>query len=133
MKRQIHTHEVNGLNEVLKINVLDNPGNGGACHVYQIEPVETANESNPSAASRLSQAVCRVKFQDGPILESGVNGISNESLLAIVRDRLECFQAGDFACDENQAALDGVVAAMDALLSRTAKRVIRGVEGQNII
>jgi hypothetical protein len=53
-------------------------------------------------------------------------------LLAVVRDRLECFQRGPFACDTNQQALDHVVAAMESLHSRTKERVVRGVEGTNV-
>jgi hypothetical protein len=119
--RQIKTHEVEGLNEALVIQALDNPGQGNACHEYKIEP------SDPSR----SFACCFVTFQNGPIAEFGVNGISNESLLAIVRDRLEGFQSGAFACAENQIALENVIAAMDSLASRTRQRIDRGVEGTN--
>jgi hypothetical protein len=49
--------------------------------------------------------------------------------LAIVRDRLEAFQAGPFNCRENSDALAGVVHAMDRLNDRTRDRIRRGVEG----
>lgn len=126
IKRKIETHKVNGLNEALEIAVLDEPGQGGACHRYVIyKPLDAFNEelnANPT---------CHIDFQNGPIKEFGVNGISGEALLAIVRDRLECFQRGPFACETNQQALDHVVAAMDALHSRTRERTVRGVEGTN--
>ena len=35
-----------------------------------------------------------IKFQHGPIAEAGVNGLTNEVLLSIVRDRLEGAQEG---------------------------------------
>ena len=124
MSRVIQTHQVNGLNEALLINVLDEPGHGGACHEYQIRRwVRNTGDQHDDAE------LCNIKFQNGPILEHGVNGISNEALLAVVRDRLECFQAGQYSCDTNQQALDHVVAAMEALHSRTRERVERGVEG----
>jgi hypothetical protein len=46
-----------------------------------------------------------------------------------VRDRLECFQAGPYACEENGQALWGVTWAMNKLKARTESRVARGVEG----
>ena len=117
--RTIETHAVNGLNEALTLDVLDEPGQGGACHHYRVSwtPAET----------------CNIHFQNGPIKEFGVNGISGEALLAIVRDRLECFQRGPYVCETNQQALDHVVAAMGALESRTRERVDRGVEGTNVL
>ena len=58
-----------------------------------------------------------------------INGISNESLLAVIRDRLEGFQTGPFACESNLEALRSVIIAMDTLAHRTAERTQRGVEG----
>lgn len=120
MSRRIKTHEVNGLNEALLINVLDEPGHGNACHEYQIRRF-TKDQDDIE--------LCNIQFQKGPIKEHGINGISGEALLAIVRDRLESFQAGLYACEANQAALDHVIAAMESLHSRTRERVERGVEG----
>lgn len=125
--RTITTHAVNGLNEALLIGVLDEPGQGGACHQYQIRK-HVKDEDDATADVELVQ----LHFQNGPIKEFGVNGISGEALLAIVRDRLECFQRGPFACVTNQQALDHVVAAMEALQSRTRERLERGVEGRNV-
>jgi hypothetical protein len=59
----------------------------------------------------------------------GINGISNEVLLAIVRDRLECYQKSKFACDKNGHALVQIIGAMSALAERSAERTSRGVEG----
>lgn len=117
--RELTSHKVNGLNEALRVTVLDEPGPGNGCHDYLINwAVDDAH------GDRL-----RVQFQKGPILESGVNGVSNEALLAIVEDRLAGFQSGPFACADNQEALDAVRAAMLALKRRTQARVERGVEG----
>lgn len=120
--REITTHKVNGLNEALKIEVLDDPGQGNACHAYSITPT-TGNGLG-----------VRIDFQNGPLKETGhPNGLSNEALLAIVRDRLEGFQRGPYACESNQLALDGVIGAMESLHSRTKERMERGVEGTNTI
>jgi hypothetical protein len=75
------------------------------------------------------KACCDVRFQDGPIQETGVNGISNEALLAIVEDRLAGFQSGQYACRENAIALTKIQEAMMWLHKRTRDRAARGVEG----
>jgi hypothetical protein len=121
MTRELTSHKVNGLNEVLKIDVLDEPGQGNACHRYQIAWSEGDDTSSPPR--------CVIEFQNGPIKEFGINGISNEALLAIVEDRLAGFQSGPFACDANQVALEHVRDAMETLHDRTIERVARGVEG----
>lgn len=57
-------------------------------------------------------------------------GVTNEALLAIVKDRLEGFQAGKFPCQENEDALAGVNHALRFLHKRTMDRIERGVENQ---
>lgn len=119
--REITDHKVNGLNEALTITVLDEPGPGGASHHYAIDLFEPV----PGIVPRRYP----ILFQKGPIKEAGVNGISQEALLAIVIDRLRCFQAGAYACTENQLALENCEAALRRLQDRTRARVERGVEG----
>jgi hypothetical protein len=70
-----------------------------------------------------------LNFQNGPIQEVGVNGISIEALLAIVEDRLIGFQSGQFSCREKDVALTKVQEALMWLGKRTRDRVARGVEG----
>ncbi len=74
-----------------------------------------------------------LNFQNGPIQEHGVNGCQNEDLISIVIDRLQGFQSGKFACEENATALTKLEEALTTLQSRTNKRKARGVEGKNII
>lgn len=124
--RQITTHKVNGLNEAIGIEVLDEPGQGNACHEYLIT-LPIPKEDLPNTL--VDRGGFPIRFQNGPILEAGVNGVSNEALLAIVRDRLEGFQSGPYACYENEHALKSVVHAMELLQSRTVARMKRGVEG----
>jgi hypothetical protein len=71
----------------------------------------------------------RLDFQTGPVADMGVNGLTNEVLLAVVADRLQFFQAGQHACSGNAQALDAVRTALDALAARSNHRVERGVEG----
>lgn len=126
MKRELKSHKVNGLNEALTIEVLDEPGQGNACHVYKIHGPRSVDDSG----QQFPDAQC-VKFQNGPIKEFGVNGISGEALLAIVEDRLIGFQSGPFATHENQMALEKTQEAMMWLQKRTLDRLRRGVEGTN--
>ncbi len=70
-----------------------------------------------------------IKFQNKPIKEGGVNGVSIEILLAIAADRLRGFQDGKYSCVENQYALDWIERALRKLHQRTKVREERGVEG----
>jgi hypothetical protein len=133
--RKITSHIVNGLNEALEIQVLDEPGPGGACHQYFVQatgPIVIDPHMEEAERDRVvSKLLSRlyIDFQNGPIAEVGVNGISNEVLLAIVLDRLEGFQSGEYACAENQAAVEAVNDALLWLQKRTRERAARGVEG----
>lgn len=120
--RTITDHKLNGLNEALHINVLDDPGQGGACHEYEIT-------DQPKGGAAANEVRCRISFQNGPIQEAGVNGISGEALLAVVIDRLRSFQAGPYSCRENAIALTSLEEALMWLQKRTRDRMARGVEG----
>lgn len=70
-----------------------------------------------------------IHFQEGPIKESGVNGVCNEDLIAMVITRLEHFQKSEFACRENALAITKLEEALLWLRKRTMGRENRGVEG----
>lgn len=72
-----------------------------------------------------------IQFQNGPIKEFGVNGITQEALIAICIDRLRSFQAGQYSCRENAVALTHLETAQMWLMKRTRDRMARGVEGTN--
>lgn len=175
--RELTAHKVNGLNEALRIFVLDQPGHGGASHEYTILIPYVPQEHDDSAAwaeeirswskwrimgatadvllcvnAERHRAVIQrtmqktgttqkptvyleffdavsMAFQNGPIKESGINGISQEALIAVLIDRLEGFQSGQFKCHDNQVALDSLQNARLWLHKRTMDRVARGVEG----
>lgn len=113
--RLIESHKVNPANDQLTVGVLDGPGPGGANHQYII--------SQPSGPDTY------ISFQNGPINEVGVNGLTHEALLAILIDRMTAFQAGPYACPENADALAALIEAQGAMHSRTRARMARGVEG----
>lgn len=75
----------------------------------------------------------QLQFQPDTIEVLGVQGLTNEVLLAVVQHRLESFQEGPFACKENHAALTLVSAALNELEQRTAARRARGVEGRHVV
>lgn len=130
--RDITTHMVNGCNEALTIRVQDKPGVGGASHLYTVYGFHSL--TNPSKDALCADDTrATILFQNGPIKEAGVNGITQEVLLAICADRLECFQAGPYACEANQLALTHIHAAMALLKQRTRERMARGVEGTHKI
>ena len=123
--RKVTDHEDGGvLNDELHIRVIDPPGCGGASHVYSV-----AYGFNPGTDEAGSQEKCRIEFQNGPVKESGVNGITQEVLLAIVLDRLRSFQAGRYSCRENALAIIKIEEALLWLKKRTSDRLKRGVLG----
>ena len=103
--RKLTDHIVSGDQAVqLQISVIDDPGAGGANHCYAITGF--SHTTNPSAKAQAPEGDCDIiLFQNGPIKEFGVNGVTQEALLAIVIDRLRSFQAGPFSCRENAIAL----------------------------
>jgi hypothetical protein len=128
MPRYITDHKVNPANDVLEIQVRDEPGAGGANHLYAVYGFHTkTNASAPIEAA--DDTALTILFQNGPIAEHGVNGITQEVLLAIVADRLRSFQAGPYASRENAVALTHVETAQLWLHKRTLDRMARGVEG----
>lgn len=116
--RSLNGHRVNPANDTLSINVVDEPGAGGASHHYQVVggTVNTA-----------------IHFQNGPISEAGVNGMTHEVLLEIVADRLRSFQKGPYASRFNALALTSIEEAQNWLHRRTLERMQRGVEGTNAL
>jgi hypothetical protein len=73
-----------------------------------------------------------VHFQEGPILEAGVNGVCNEDLIAMVITRLEHFNESPFRCRENSMAITKLEEALLWLRKRTMGREQRGVEGTHV-
>jgi hypothetical protein len=123
LARSITAHEVPGAASNITVTADErDPANGNASHKYLCQWQE------PDGVA----CYIHVDFQHGPIKENAVNGITNEILIAMVMDRLEGFQAGKFACDENAEALASLTHALSLLQLRTANRVARGVEGKNL-
>lgn len=117
MKEKLHRHEVNNFNRdhvSIEAEGIGDPMNRAT--KYLIKP------SNGGKHTAL-------KFQDGPVTEAGVNGITDEALLAIVLHRLECFQRGAYRCRENAIVITKLEECLMWLRARTEERERRGVEG----
>jgi hypothetical protein len=116
--RNIQDHKTNPANDLIDVLVTDEAGAGGACHKYLV---------------KLPSHNVEINFQNGPIGENGVNGLTHEVLLAIVADRLRSFQQGPYSCKANACALTHIEEAMHWLQSRTIERIRRGVEGTHSV
>jgi len=118
MSHIINDHFCDAADGPVTVAATDEPGNGNANHEYVI---------GVDLASGPSKTI--IRFQDGAIQEVGVNGLTNETLLAIVADRLRGFQSGPYACLENALALKCVNESIQWHHQRTRLRLRRSVEG----
>lgn len=102
------------LNEIYR---WDERGPGGAWHKYLVQDAVT-------------KGGVVVIFQEGPRNEKGSHpGLLDCDLLEIVRDRLRCFQEGDYSCRENACALTHIEEALMWMNKRVEDRAERGVLG----
>lgn len=103
------------------VYATDEPGSGGANHEYLITPIIYNNNADFK---------CIIKLQNGARKESdSIHGIIDTDLLEIVRDRLKCFQNGEFATNENDQALIHIEEALMWMNRRVEDRIERQVLG----
>lgn len=126
--REIHSHKLNFLNDAISIASGDVP-EGLAPRVYVLAVDRTLPGVLVDEEAPLEEVI--IRFQDGnPKFK--ITGYTNEALLAIVADRLTCFQNGPFRSRENAIALTKIEEAMLWLMKRTLGREARGVEGEKV-
>ncbi len=105
--------------------------------VYQFCPHKRSEQPKCSeyipSSEETEEVLCRIHFQEGPIIECGVNGVCNEDLINMVIERLECFQKSEFNCRENALAIQHLEEALLWLRKRTMGREQRGVEGTHTV
>lgn len=105
------------------IFIVDEKGNGGANHEYQIMGMDDKEDY---------RVFGRIKFQHGARkLEDSTHGIIDSDLLEIVRHRLQCFQQGEFSTRENAIALTHIEEALMWMNRRVEDRIERNVLGTN--
>lgn len=97
-----------------------------APHTFKVFPTEGLE--NLDEKSELVE----IHFQEGPIKETGVNGVCNEDLIAMVIARLEGFQDSPYNCRDNEKAIEKLEEALMWLGKRTRGRINRGVEGTSV-
>lgn len=84
-----------------------------------------------SAGTSDEGLIGQIEFQNGGVAAKGVNGWTNEAVLAVLIDRTKILDA-KFPCDENKSAIQSMQAALDVFNKRTAARLQRGVEGKEV-
>jgi hypothetical protein len=133
--RELFDHITNPANNELVVTVEDQPGSGGAQHLYMIRGYDSTTNPSDPFVGRYGKGSdhTTILFQNGPIAEAGVNGITHEVLLAIVADRLRSFQDGPYKCKANACALTHIEEAQHWLQQRTLERMRRGVEGTHVV
>ena len=70
-----------------------------------------------------------ITFQQGPILEHGVNGCFDEDVVEILLERLRGFQEGPLRCRETALVITALEEAQHWQLRRKHNRTKAGVQG----
>lgn len=110
----------NNLNKVYRVGDV---GPGGAYHDYVI----LFNNTDNGNCAKLTTSI---QFQKGARKDPDArHGVLDNDLLEIVRDRLRCFQAGEFACRENALALTHIEEALLWMNKSAEDRAERNVLG----
>jgi hypothetical protein len=117
----IHTdHNGLAVEAVFGLATIDTDDNG---------TVEVDVESGSLYLVRIDGRDMVVPFQNGTVSERGVNGLTNEALLAILIHRTTVLN-NKFPCAENQDAITHMQAALTCFEARTNRRIAKGIEGQ---
>ena len=129
MKQLTRIQKFENLNDVF---ALDEPGPGGAHHLYEVVKLNTGRicEEDGTFRTRPENMLLTVQMQEGPRKDpDAIHGVLDTDLLEIVRDRLTAFQAGPYACRENACALTHIEEALLWMNKRVEDRAERGVLG----
>lgn len=129
MKKLNPIQKFENLNDVF---ALDEPGPGGAHHLYEVVKLNTGRicEEDNTFRTRPENMLLTVQMQEGPRKDpNAIHGVLDTDLLEIVRDRLRSFQSGPYACRENACALTHIEEALMWMNKRVEDRITRGVLG----
>lgn len=135
--RTIKTHhDGHGLAERIEIEADDlDPNGGGASHKYtvyvDISGTKRAYDSGCTGQAR--EKVAEIQYQRGPRDDpNSTPGVLDSVLLAIVEDRMQCFNAGPFSDRLNAIVATHAQTARLFLKERADQRARRGVLGKNV-
>lgn len=129
--RKLTTGNEGSVQPHITVWACDEPGVGGASHEYDIV-LTIPDPDNSGVMDSFKDVVTKIKFQKGAIHEAGINGLTNEALLAVVQDRLNGFANGQFSNADTVEALQHVKLAVECLERRTRERAARGAEGKHV-
>ncbi|BBI55717.1 hypothetical protein [Pseudomonas aeruginosa] len=119
-----HEHfDENGLN--IEASGIDQKS--GATKRYVVTGYNA--QTNPAAMPGDNLTECVILMQNGLVPEVGVNGLTADCLIKIVKDLFEGYQAGPFACEENQVVINSMDRALSAIHQRFVRRKEQGTEG----
>lgn len=122
-----------GSAEVVNYHIVD--GDDNPVKLFAVGERNAANAHNSYVISGLTsidgkenKTVQQIDFQNGNPLTQGYNGWVIEQLLAACLHRLQGYQLGKFACEDNQNALEHIEQAIRHLNRRTVDRIARQVK-----
>lgn len=127
--REIHEHHINACNRAITLAAAEPEAHSRAPCVYYVAWPNVALEDAARTWEVDEKERLKLEFHSGAVPENETNGLTIEVLLAVLIDRLRCFRAGPYACEQNDHALLHLMEARDALFERTQVRAQRGVEG----
>lgn len=105
------------------------PGPGGAYHDYEIATAIDIPHDVPRTTI-MAKDVAHIRFQKGERKDPEArHGVLDSDLLETVRDRLECFQQGEFSTRENACALTHIEEALMWMNRRVEDRIERNILG----
>ena len=85
-----------------------------------------AVETN-GAGETVSRPYITVTWQKGLPTEVGMNGCRVDDVVAVAVEKLQSYQDGPLACEENADAIRALAVALEALEARRRRRVDQGV------
>ena len=83
--------------------------------------------TNLATGRVIERPFIHVTFQQGLPQEAGVNGCRVEDVIDVALARLEDYQSGPLACEENEQAITQLLQAKRALEDRRRRRMEQGV------
>ena len=85
------------------------------------------NVETKGAGERVEKPFIQITWQKGLPDSAGVNGCRVDDVLVVAADKIQSYQSGPLACEENADALRAIEAALAAMAARRRHRVEQGV------
>lgn len=94
-----------------------------------IHSVNCVEDGGQPAGGTAQAEGLNIRWNSRPRTLGEPDGASAEQGIQACLDRLEAYQTSALACSQNNAAIDHLKGALEALDQRTQDRIERGVEG----